>query len=103
MKDFTICPKFESAFELLGKRWTGLIIRVLLNGPTRFKEVSNLIPNLSDRVLSERFKQLEEAGIIKRNVYPETPIRIEYELTEKGKSLKPMMDECEKWADIWVE
>ncbi|MEW9673866.1 winged helix-turn-helix transcriptional regulator [Ammoniphilus sp. 3BR4] len=103
MEDFTLCPTFESAFELLGKRWTGLIIRVLMNGPARFKDISKIIPNLSDRVLSERFKELEEAEIVKRNVYPETPIRIEYELTEKGRSLKPMMEECEKWAEIWMK
>lgn len=102
MEDFTLCPKFESAFELLGKRWTGLIIHALMKGPARFKEVSNLIPNLSDRVLSERFKELEEAGIVKRTVYPETPIRIEYELTEKGYALKPMMDACAAWAEEWM-
>ena len=103
MKDFKLCSTFESAFEILGKRWTGLIIRVLLNGPARFTDISKIIPNLSDRVLSERFKQLEEAEIVKRNVYPDTPIRIEYELTEKGRSLKPMMDECGKWAEIWMK
>lgn len=103
MEDFSLCPKFESAFEFLGKRWTGLIIRTLLNGPARFKDISKIIPNLSDRVLSERFKELEEAKIIKRKVYPEKPIRIEYELTEMGRSLKPMMDECEKWAEIWMK
>lgn len=102
MEDFKLCPKFESAFELLGKRWTGLIIRVLLNGSKRFKDMSQLIPNLSDRVLSERLRDLEEAKIVKRNVYPETPVRIEYELTEKGHSLQPMMDECEKWAEKWI-
>lgn len=103
MEDFKLCPKFESAFELLGKRWTGLIIRVLMSGSKRFKDISQLIPNLSDRVLSERLRDLEEAKIVRRNVYPETPVRIEYELTEKGHSLKPMMDACEKWADQWIE
>lgn len=102
MEDFTLCPKFESAFELLGKRWTGLIIRVLMSGPKRFKDIAHLIPNMSDRMLAERFKELEEEGVIVRNVYPETPVRIEYELTEKGKSLRPMMEECEKWADRWM-
>lgn len=103
MGDFTLCPKFEAAFELLGKRWTGLIIRVLISGPKRFKDISKMIPDLSDRVLSERFKELEEAQIVERNVYPETPVKIVYELTEKGRSLKPMMDECEKWAEVWVK
>jgi DNA-binding HxlR family transcriptional regulator len=94
-----LCPKFEAAFELLGKRWTGLIIRVLLSGPKRFKDISDIIPSMSDRMLSERFKELEAAGILVRHVYPETPVRIEYELTEKGKALEPAMRELQKWAD----
>ncbi|WJH37146.1 helix-turn-helix transcriptional regulator [Paenibacillus sp. CC-CFT747] len=99
--DHRLCPKFEAAFELLGKRWTGLIIRVLLDGPKRFKDISELIPGMSDRMLSERFKELETAGLITRRVYPETPVRIEYELTDKGKALKASMDELQKWAEAW--
>lgn len=101
MKDFYFCPKFESAFELIGTKWMGLIIRVLLEGPKRFSYIRQLIPSLSDRMLTERFKALEAEGIIKRNVYPETPVRIEYELTEKGKDLKAALDEIQKWADKW--
>jgi DNA-binding HxlR family transcriptional regulator len=97
--DMQLCPKFETAFELLGKRWTGLIIRVLLSGPKRFKDISDLIPSMSDRMLSERFKELEAADILVRHVYPETPVRIEYELTEKGKGLETAMNELQKWAD----
>ncbi|WDL98745.1 winged helix-turn-helix transcriptional regulator [Alicyclobacillus sp. ALC3] len=102
MSDELMCPKFESAFELLGKRWTGLIIRALLGGPKRFKDISAMIPNMSDRMLAERFKELESAGILMRHVYPETPVRIEYELTQKGRDLEPMMNEVQKWADVWM-
>lgn len=102
MNNHHLCPKFESAFELLGKRWTGLIIQVLLDGPKRFKDISAMIPGMSDRMLTERFKELESAGIIVRHVYPETPVRIEYELTEKGKALQPAMLEVQKWAEVWV-
>lgn len=102
MEDFRLCPKFESAFALLGKRWNGLIIRVLLDGPKRFSDISNMIPQLSDKILCERFKELENEGIIKRNVYPETPVRIEYQLTDKGIALKPVMNEVQKWAEIWI-
>lgn len=102
MEQFELCPKFESAFQLLGKRWTGLIVRVLLDGPKRFKDISALIPNVSDKVLAERFKELEAAGILLRNVYPETPVRIEYSLTEKGRMLKSSMDEVQKWAEIFM-
>lgn len=101
MESHPMCPKFEAAFELLGKRWTGLIIRVLLSGPKRFKDISAQIPEMSDRMLSERFKELEAADVVVRHVYPETPVRIEYELTDKGKSLQSVMDEVQKWAERW--
>lgn len=103
MDNHQLCPKFETAFELLGKKWTGLIIRVLMNGPKRFSDISGLIPNMSDRMLTERFKELEVAGVISRRVYPETPVRIEYELTDKGRALDPVMDEVQKWAELWVK
>ncbi len=96
-----LCPRFEAAFELLGKRWTGLIIHGLLQGPGRFKDLSESIPNMSDRMLAERLKELESAGIIERNVYPETPVRIEYKLTDKGKELEQVMESVQKWADKW--
>lgn len=103
MENYHLCPKFEDAFELLGKRWTGLIIRTLLNGQKRFTDISSAIPNMSARMLTERFKELENNGIVSRTVYPETPVRIEYELTEKGKDLNKSMDEIQKWAEKWVE
>lgn len=101
MDDFHMCPKFESAFELLGKRWTGLIIRSLSSGPKRFSDFQQIIPGLSARMLTERFKELEERGIVSRNVYPEMPIRIEYVLTEKGKDLEKALDEIQIWAEKW--
>ncbi|AEJ43967.1 MULTISPECIES: winged helix-turn-helix transcriptional regulator [Alicyclobacillus] len=97
-----ICPRFEWAFALLGKRWTGLIIRVLLEGPKRFKDISDMIPNMSDRMLAERFKELERAGLVVRRVYAETPVRIVYELTPKGEALRPVMEAVQKWGDEWV-
>ncbi|WP_282935424.1 helix-turn-helix domain-containing protein [Paenibacillus sp. RC67] len=101
--DHQLCPKFEAAFELLGKRWTGLIIQSLLNGPRRFKDISEMIPGMSDRMLAERFKELEASGIIYRHVYPETPVRIEYELTEKGKALQPVMAAVHLWGENWLK
>ncbi|MFE5317399.1 winged helix-turn-helix transcriptional regulator [Paenibacillus sp. NPDC056579] len=101
--DYQLCPKFEAAFELLGKRWTGLIIQSLLHGPRRFKDISEMIPGMSDRMLAERFKELEAAGIINRHVYPETPVRIEYELTDKGKALQPVMVAVGQWGEQWVK
>ncbi len=97
-----LCPKFEAAFELFGKKWIVLIIRALMNGPRRFKDISHLIPLMSDKMLAERFKELEAEGVITRRVYDEIPVRIEYELTDKGRALEPMMNECQKWAEDWI-
>lgn len=97
-----MCPKYEAAIELLGKKWTGLIIRVLLGGPKRFKEIKQQIPSMSDRMLTERMKELEEANILVRNVYPDIPVRIEYELTEKGKELEPVIQSIQNWGETWM-
>ena len=98
----SLCPRFEKAMSILGQRWTGLIIHQLLNGPQRFCTVEAAMP-ISARVLSERLKDLEHEGIVKRQVYPETPVRIEYSLTDKGMALAPLMKEIEKWGENWLE
>lgn len=98
----TLCPRVEEAFQLMGKRWTGLIIYQLLNGPMRFGEIENSIP-ISGRLLSERLKDLEKQGIVSRKVYPEVPVRVEYSLTEKGMALKPVLEELQKWAQNYIE
>jgi DNA-binding HxlR family transcriptional regulator len=103
MADHQLCPKFEAAFGILGKRWTGLIIQSLLHGPRRFKDISEMIPGMSDRMLAERFKELESEGLIHRHVYPETPVRIEYELSEKGRALRPVMEAVHNWGEHWVK
>lgn len=98
-----VCPKYEEAAALLGKRWTGLILRVLMQGRCRFRDVQQAIPDLSDRLLSERLKELEAAGVVRRDVYPETPVRIEYSLTAKGRALEPVINALQHWAEEWVE
>ncbi|MDZ5472377.1 helix-turn-helix domain-containing protein [Bacillus sp. 31A1R] len=100
--DKSICPRFERAMGLLSQRWTGLIIYQLLSGPQRFCSIESSI-GVSGRVLSERLKDLENEGIVKREVFPETPVRIEYSLTEKGIALEPFMREMEKWSQNWLE
>lgn len=97
-----MCPKYESAAELLGKKWTGLIIRVLLGGPKRFKDIKEQIPEMSDKMLTDRMKELEAAGILTRTVYPEMPVRIEYELTEKGRELEEVIQSIQHWGETWM-
>lgn len=102
MNQNTLCPKFEKAMKMLSRRWTGLIIHQLLSGPQRFCTIESAI-SISGRLLSERLKDLEQEGIVNRKVFPETPVRIEYSLTEKGLALEPVLREIEKWAETWVE
>ncbi|WP_027087856.1 winged helix-turn-helix transcriptional regulator [Cohnella panacarvi] len=97
-----MCPKYESAAELLGKKWTGLIIRVLLGGPRRFKDIKEQIPDMSDKMLTDRMKELEALGILTRTVYPEMPVRIEYELTEKGRQLEEVIVSIQTWGETWM-
>lgn len=102
-KQKELCPKVEKSFELIGKRWTGLIIYVLMSGPQRFSELHEMIPQLSRRVLTERIKELEEHGIVIRHIIPERPIRSEYLLTKKGTELGKILGPISEWADSWVK
>jgi DNA-binding HxlR family transcriptional regulator len=95
------CPVYHRAIELIGRRWTGAILRVLLGGPTRFSDIAGHIPGLSDRLLSERLKELEAEGIVVRTVYPEMPVRIEYALTGKGRALEGAIAAVSQWAETW--
>lgn len=96
-----MCPKFEKAMNIISQRWNGLIIYQLLEGSSRFNDLEKSI-GISARVLSERLKDLEKVNIVKREVFPESPVRIEYSLTDKGKSLKPIIDDIQNWAEIWI-
>jgi DNA-binding HxlR family transcriptional regulator len=94
------CPHLHEAVELVGKRWTGAIVYVLLErrGPMRFSEVGQAVPQLSDRLLSERMKELEARGIVERRVLDGTPVRVEYELTRMGQELAPALRELRAWG-----
>src|SRR5579864_9291117 len=97
-----MCPRYEQAIQFLGKRWTGLILDTLMVGPRRFCEMTSMVEGLSDRVLSDRLRELEDEGIIERVVYPQIPVRVEYSLTEKGRDLKPVVQAIHEWAEKWV-
>ena len=98
------CPRYHEAVELVGKRWTGAILYVLLHGGRlRFTEIAQAVPDLSDRLLSERMKELEARGIVERRVSDCTPVKVSYELTDKGRELAPAMAELKAWADRWLD
>ncbi len=97
-----LCPRFHRAVELIGKRWTGAIISVLLNGPRRFSELLSAIPGISDRLLTERLRELENEKLIARHVESGSPVRVAYELTCAGAELKQPMDSLGRWAEKWI-
>jgi DNA-binding HxlR family transcriptional regulator len=92
------CALYHHAVEMIGKRWTGAILLVLMDGPLRFSEIRQLVPDVSDRLLSERLKELETEDIVVRHVYDETPVRVEYELTAKGQALQPALAALKSWS-----
>ena len=98
----SVCPRYHRAVELIGRRWTGAILMVLLQGVSRFTDIVHAVPGLSDRLLSERLKELEAAGIVTRTVHPETPVRIEYQLTEQGHDLSGVVESIRAWASRWL-
>jgi len=98
------CPLYHEAVELIGRRWTGAIVAVLLGAerPLRFSEIAAAVPQLSDRLLSERVKELEARGVVERTVFPGPPVRVEYALTAMGRSLAPALQELAAWARRWL-
>ena len=98
-----LCPRYHRAVELIGRRWTGAVVRTLMNGPHRFNELLAAIPGISDRLLTERLRELERANVVRREVYPESPVRVVYELTPSGTELRDALDEIARWAERWIE
>jgi len=97
-----LCPRYHHAVELIGRRWAGAIVNILLRGPARYNEIRTEIPDISDKMLAERLKELELEGVVARTVIPEPPVGVEYRLTEKGRALEPAVNAIGKWAEKWV-
>ena len=97
-----VCSRFHRAIELIGSRWTGAILRTLLQGRTRYAYIKAAIPDITDRMLSERLRSLESEDLVVRTVVPETPVRVEYELTRKGRELQDALLEIGNWAERWI-
>ena len=98
----SVCPYYHQAVEMLGKRWTGAIVHALLRGPMRFSALAQAVPQISDRLLSIRLKELEAAGVVARRVWDASPVRVEYELTPKGRALEPVVRSLRQWAREWL-
>ncbi len=100
--DGAFCPRFHTAVELVGRRWTGAILRAMRSGECRFSDIASVIPGLHDRLLADRLRELEAAGVIRRAVSPSAAGRAEYHLTEMGRDLDHVMDAIAVWAERWV-
>lgn len=98
-----VCPKFHEAIELIGKRWTGAILCALTERPMRYGELGKAVPGLSDRLLSQRLRELEDEGLVEREVEAGTPVRVTYSLTPTGEDLGPAIRELKAWAKRWKE
>jgi DNA-binding HxlR family transcriptional regulator len=97
-----LCSRYHRAVELIGRRWTGAIIFVLLKGSSRYSDLRSAIPDLTDRMLSERLRELEQEGLVERRVIPETPVRVEYALTARGQALAQPVEAIMAWAHEWL-
>ena len=97
-----VCKRFHRAIELIGSRWTGAILQTLLQGRTRYAAIKAAVPEITDRMLSERLRSLESEGLLLRTVGPETPVRVEYDLTRKGRELQDALREIGSWAERWI-
>ena len=98
-----MCRRFQHAAAILGKRWTGLIVKLLIERSLRFSELAEQLEVVSDRILAERLRELEREGLVLRQVFAEVPVRVEYSLTEKGQALAPVIAAIEAWSTEWIE
>ncbi len=96
------CPRYQRAVEIVGRRWSGAILRAMLGGASRFGEIQEAIPDLSNRMPSERLREFEAEGIVERVVVLERPVRVEYRLSEKGRSLNDVVEALSRWSESWI-
>jgi DNA-binding HxlR family transcriptional regulator len=97
-----VCVRFHTAIELLGGRWTGAVLRALVTGSHRFAEIKAAVPNLSDTMLAQRLRELEAAGLVERHVMATSPVRVEYQLTQMGREVNPILDAVIAWSHRWI-
>ena len=97
------CLVFQQGIELLGRRWTGVILYTLLQGPHRFNELLGGVHGISDRLLTERLRELEEKGLVERRVIPESPVRVEYHLTDAGRDAQESISTIWRWSNTWFQ
>jgi len=100
--ELPLCWQFHEAIEFVGRRWMGAILFVLMRGPHRFNALLAAIPGLSDRLLTQRLRELESAGLAVRRVLTGPPVKVEYELTEAGRDLQEIVRAVLQWGQKWL-
>ena len=95
------CEQYAQLMGLLSRRWTGIILRVLMSGPHRFNQILAAVPSLSDPLLTQRLREMEAKRLVQRHVLPESPVKVEYELTEAGRDLEKAVRALSDWASKW--
>lgn len=97
-----VCARFHAAIELLGARWSGAVLQALFTGSHRFADLRAAIPGVSDTMLTQRLRELEEAGLVERRVMPTSPVHVEYHLTQMGREAGPVLDAVIAWSHNWI-
>ncbi|MGW4806345.1 winged helix-turn-helix transcriptional regulator [Kitasatospora sp. NPDC004272] len=97
-----VCVRFHAAIEMIGTRWTGAVLRALFTGQHRYAQIKAAIPGISDTMLAQRLRELQDSGLIERHVLPETPVQVEYRLTDKGRDLEPVLAAIITWSHAWI-
>jgi DNA-binding HxlR family transcriptional regulator len=98
-----VCAVYHQAIELIGKRWTGAILSILMRGPVRFHSLVSAVPGMSERLCADRLRELETAGLVSRRVLPGPPVGVEYALTEAGRDLNEALGALGRWAHRWLQ
>jgi DNA-binding HxlR family transcriptional regulator len=98
----SLCPRMQAAVDLLGRRWTALLVQQLADKPRRYSELKGSLDVMSERMLIQRLKELETAGVLLRNVIDDQPVRVEYQLTGKGRALARVVGGLQRWAEEWI-
>ena len=97
------CCAVAATADVIGAKWTALLVHDLSEGPRRFSQLEHSCHGISPRTLSERLRALEHEEIVARHSYPESPPRVEYELTDKGEALLPIIEEMRRFGHVWLE
>ncbi|HWD05073.1 MAG TPA: winged helix-turn-helix transcriptional regulator [Amycolatopsis sp.] len=97
-----VCSRFHAAIELIGTRWTGAILRAVFTGHHRFAQIKAAVPGISDTMLAQRLRLLEEEDLLEKRVHATTPVQVEYHLTTKSRDLEPVLDAVMAWSHKWI-